>query len=262
MQADRGRRIRLIRTRVHWAALPIAIGLMALAGCGGSDQRQLTVFAASSLQEPFTGYAASFAKADIRQSFSGSDQLAAQVRQGAMPDVFASASTDYPDQLYYEGLVDKPRVFAGNRLVIAVPANSPISSLSDLAKTGTVLVIGDTAVPVGSYTRQVLDRLPSQERRAILANVQSEEPDVTSIVGKLDQGAADAGFVYGSDVTAAGGELRALRIPSRLQPEVAYSVAIVKGAHDPELAKRFVEGLFGQGAGAKQMRQAGFLPPP
>ena len=112
--------------------------------------------AASSLQDAFTRYAASFPNADIHQSFAGSDQLAAQIRSGARPDVFASASTNYPQQLHRAGLVQKPQVFAANRLVIAVPKNSDISSLADLAKPGTTLVIGDNSVPVGAYTREVL----------------------------------------------------------------------------------------------------------
>jgi molybdate transport system substrate-binding protein len=250
--------------RVGALVVLVALSLtLVLAGCGGgSTDKQLTVFAASSLQEPFTGYAHSFQGADIRQSFAGSDQLAAQIRQGAGADVFASASTEYPDQLHRDGLVGKPRIFAGNRLVIAVPKGSTIDSLQDLARPGTSLVIGDSAVPVGGYTREVLARLPSDERRAIMANVGSEEPEVTSIVGKLSQGAADAGFVYLSDVHSAGGELRAIRLPARLQPDVTYAVAIVSGAQDRGLAKRFVDGLFGDRRGARSLRQAGFLPPP
>ena len=56
--------------------------------------------------------------------------------------------------------------------------------------------IGAETVPVGAYTRDVLGRLPAGAREQILANVRSEEPDVRGVVGKLTQGAADAGFVY------------------------------------------------------------------
>ena len=58
----------------------------------------------------------------MRFSFAGSDELAAQIRQGVKPDVFASANTKLPDELYAKGLVEKPTVFAANRLVLAVPA--------------------------------------------------------------------------------------------------------------------------------------------
>ncbi len=237
------------------------LAAVALTGCGGGDKAQLTVFAASSLQTPFTRYAHSFRAATVRQSFAGSDQLAAQIRSGLKPDVYASASTEYPQRLYREGLVERPRIFAANRLVIAVPAGSTISSLADLARPGAKLVIGDSSVPVGSYTRAVLARLPGSERQAILNNVRSQEPEVSSIVAKLAQGAADAGFVYVTDVRAAGEGLRALRLPARLQPDVAYGVAIVRGTDHPGLARRFVAGLL-ESRGARDLRAAGFLPAP
>ena len=59
---------------------------------------------------------------DAKQSFAGSDDLAAQIRQGVTPDVYAAANTSLPDDLYKDGLVEKPVVFATNTLVLAVPA--------------------------------------------------------------------------------------------------------------------------------------------
>jgi molybdate transport system substrate-binding protein len=213
---------------VRRIAAVVSVALMAWAiGCGGSEQGELRVSAAASLRSAFDDYAAAvFPDDQIHQSFAGSDQLAAQIEQGARPDVFASANTQYPDALYRKGLLEKPVVFARNRLVLAVPANSGIDSLDDVARPGTSLVIGDPSVPIGAYTRQVLGGLPKAEAAAILDNVRSQEPDVSSIVGKLTQGAADAGFVYVTDVRAAGGAVRAIALPESLQPEV---VAVMEG---------------------------------
>ncbi|MFN8159437.1 MAG: molybdate ABC transporter substrate-binding protein [Solirubrobacterales bacterium] len=250
------------------AGLLCVVLALAAAGCGsgggstsGDGDGELIVSAASSLQDAFTEYAKSFPDEEIKQSFAGSDTLAAQIRNGARPDVFASADTSYPRQLYGDGLVEKPRVFTANRLTIAVPRGSPIDSIDDLARPGTKLVIGAKSVPVGSYTLEVLGRLPAGERRAILGNVVSEEPEVSAVVGKLTQGAADAGFVYVTDARAAGADLKTVPIPPSLQPDVAYAVAIVKGAANPPLARRFVAGLFAPGAGAAALERAGFLPP-
>src|SRR3954470_21868429 len=157
--------------------------LLVLAGCGdsGSDE-QLTVSAATSLKTAITNYR--FKDAKVRASFAGSDELAAQIRQGVKPDVFASANTKLPDALYKEGLVEKPAVFAANQLVLAVPADGTVTSLEDLTKPGTTIAMGSESVPVGSYTRKVLDELPTQEKTAILGNVRSNEPDVAGVVGK------------------------------------------------------------------------------
>src|SRR4051794_1700791 len=98
------------------AVLPVAAVLaaaIALSAWGGDDGRPpLTVLAASSLTEALGEYGEEFRGAEVRTSFAGSDQLAAQIQQGAPADVFASADSEYPQRLYREGLVDKPRVFA------------------------------------------------------------------------------------------------------------------------------------------------------
>lgn len=233
-----------------------------LAGCasGDDDEPALTVLAASSLEPALSEYDESFGAA-VRASFAGSDQLAAQIRQGAPADVFAAADTEYPAQLHRAGLVGEPAAFAANELVVAVPTGSPVDSLADLARPGTEIVAGDSSVPVGQYTRAVLARLPRGRRLAIEANVRSEEPEVSSVVAKLEQGAADAGFVYATDARAAGDELATVAIPARLQPEVAYAAAVVGDSDEKSLAHRYLAGLL-HGEGAADLRRAGFLPPP
>lgn len=246
----------------------LALGLLAAAalpGCGGggSDQRpRLTISAASSLRNAFTDYAETFDAAKARLSFGGSDELAAQVRGGSPVDVFAAANTKLPDQLYADGKVEKPVEFTGNRLVLAVPKDGTnVDSVGDLVEPGVKLAIGAETVPIGAYTREVLGGLPSIEKNRILANVKSEEPDVAGIVGKLTQGAVDAGFVYVTDVDAAGDKLRAVNLPAKISPTVVYEAAVVKGSKRPAEAKQFVDGLV-SGAGQAALQKAGFLPLP
>ena len=226
------------------------------------DPPRLTVSAAASLTDAFEHYGRRIDFARARFSFAGSDELAAQIRRGVKPDVYAAANTKLPDALYDEKQVGRPVVFAGNRLVIAVPAGSDrVGSVEDLSGPDVSVVAGAASVPVGSYTRQVLSRLRPATERAILANVRSNEPDVKGVVAKLIQGAADAGFVYVTDVGATKGKLKAIELPESLRPGVAYGVAVVKGAKEPEAAREFIDGLL-DGAGRAALRQAGFEPPP
>ena len=239
----------------------VLIGIVFATGCGddaGDDQ--VIVSAASSLEPAFTAYSGA-AGIDAKQSFAGSDDLAAQIRQGVTPDVYAAANTSLPEDLFKEGLVKEPVVFATNTLVLTVPKDSGIASLNDLTDGDVALAIGDEGVPVGDYTRAVLGKLPKGEADAILANVRSLEPDVAGIVGKLTQGAVDAGFVYVTDVVATEGELDAIELPAKLQPDVAYGAAVVEGAENPEGAQAFIDGLL-DGVGADALANAGFGPPP
>ncbi len=251
------------------AALGAALlSAFVVAACGADETSstgaggEVVVSAATSLKTAFTSYGERFSGADAQFSFAGSDELAAQIRAGARPDVFASANTTLPEQLFEEGLVERPRVFARNRLVLAVPARSTeVGALGDLEKQGVTLVIGSASVPIGAYTRKVLGRLGSTVRAGILANVRSNEPDVGGISAKLTQGAADAGFLYVTDVVATNGRLKAIELPAALQPEVAYGIAIVTGAEHRAEAQDFVAGLL-DGTGARALKSAGFAEPP
>ena len=250
--------------------LVVLVALLVLAGCGddptvsgaGGDKPQLAVSAASSMQEALTACARDYPDADVKLQFAGSDELAAQIRQGAPVDVFAAASTKLPDALAQEGKLETPVRFASNRLVLAVPSgDGKVASLEDLERPGVKLVIGAEGVPVGDYTRRVLEQLGGERSAAILANVRSNEPDVKGIVGKLTQGAADAGFVYVTDVRATGGKLKAITLPGDLDATATYAAGVVKAAREPEAAEAFVDGLLAGGC-HDALLAAGFTEPP
>jgi molybdate transport system substrate-binding protein len=234
-------------------------------GCGGDeaeggDGTRLVVSAASSMTEALESCAPEFGEAetaDVRLSFAGSDELAAQIRQGAPVDVFAAANTSLPEELHGEGLLSEPVEFATNEFVLAVPAGSEIESVEDVAEPGTQVVVGSESVPIGSYTRESLAKLPPEQEKAILDNVVSNEPDVKGIVGKLTRGAGDAGFVYLTDVRATGGDLEAIDLPGELGPEVTYGAGVPTEAREPELGRVFVDGLT-SGPCAEALREAGF----
>ena len=232
-------------------------------GCGdedSSDPNRLVVSAASSMSEAIESCAHEFEvaeRADVRLSFGGSDELAAQIRQGAPVDVYAAANTSLPAELHDEGLLSDPVEFATNELVLAVPAGSEIDSVEDAAEQGVKVIVGSESVPIGAYTREALTRLPPEREEAILANVVSNEPDVKGIVGKLTQGAADAGFVYVTDVTAAAGVLTAIDLPRAMEPEVSYTAGVPTEAAESELGHEFVRGLT-RGPCAEALQEAGF----
>jgi len=255
---------RMIDLGFRSGAVAAVAAAILVAGCGDDDAGddeggELTVSAAASLSDAFEAYGETVA-GEERFSFAGSDELAAQIRQGAQPDVFASANTTYPDELAAERLVAEPVVFARNELVIAVPSDSSIDSIEDLAEPGLDLVIGAEGVPVGDYTQEVLDRLPEAEAEAIRDNVRSEESDVKGVIGKVAQGAADAGFAYRTDIAAASDEVREVELPPRLEPQVAYGIAVVEGATEPQKAQEFVDGLLDRD-GLRALTDAGFLAP-
>jgi molybdate transport system substrate-binding protein len=229
-------------------SLAAGLVLLALAGSGGG---RLTVLAASSLTDVFPAIDRA-----PRYSFAGSAELAFQIRQGAPADVFAAASPKQPEQLYREGLVSKPVVFATNRLVLIVPrANrARIRSVFDLRRRGIKLVIAAAGVPIGDYTRKVLAKL---RLSAALANVVSDEPDVRGVVAKVALGEADAGFSYVTDVRSVAGKVRAIAIPARAQPTVRYEITVVRASRNQAAARAFVARVLGP-TGRAALRRFGF----
>lgn len=230
---------------------PALAALVILAGCGGESGDSVTVYAASSLTEVFQEL-----DPDARFNLAGSDELAAQIEEGAPADVYAAASPKYPDQLFEQGLIERPRIFATNRLVLIVPKGNPagIASVSDLAGNGMKLVVGAEGVPVGDYTRTVLENMGETR---VLASVVSNEDDVKGVVAKVAQGEADAGFVYVTDVKPVAEDVQAIELPENAQARVEYPIAVVRDARQPDAARAFVELVLGE-RGRQALRAAGF----
>lgn len=229
---------------------------LAAASCGGDGREAgdfdgLTVFAAASLTEVFQELAP-----NVTFNFAGSDELATQIREGAPADVYAAASPRYPDELFEEGLIEEPQIFATNRLVLIVPADNPagIRSVDDLTAEGVRLVVGAEGVPIGDYTRTVLETLDATD---VLENVVSNEEDVKGVVGKITSGAADAGFVYVTDATAAGDDVEAIELPEDAQAVVRYPIAVVVASENQDAAAAFVGLVLGED-GQQALADAGF----
>lgn len=221
----------------------LALLLLAL-GCSGNDTRgqHIDVYAASSLRPVFEELAAAFEDAHpewtVRYNFAGSQVLRMQIEQGADADVFASA-----DELQMQRLVSsrrgvEPAHFASNALVLAVPRDSSLQSIEDIAQASRV-VIGTEASPIGAYTRRLLERAGALyggdfEARAF-ASVVSEESNAGLVRAKVELGVADAAIIYRSDTASA--RFRVITLPESLYFAAPYHVAVVK---DSPAAQAFV----------------------
>ena len=234
-----------------------ALAFACLAAAGAAAARPpatVTVYAASSLADVFPAIDPS-----EQYSFGGSNALATQIESGAPADVFASANTTIPAQLYAKGLVGKPVRFTRNALVLVVPKGNPgaIHSVYDLTKAGTKIDVANSAVPVGSYTLQALAKLSLTTK--VMANVVSKETDVRGVLAKVALGQADAGFVYATDAQTVLGKVTVIRLPARAQPTITYAIAVVTKSAHPAAARAFIAKVLSK-AGQAQLSRRGFLP--
>lgn len=234
----------------------------------------LTVFAAASLTESFTeigkSFEASHPGVKAVFNFAGSQQLRAQLGQGARADVFAPANTAEMDAVVKAGLVAEgsAKIFARNQLVVVVSRKHPdaVTRFADLAKPGVKLILGDASVPVGKYTEKMLRQAREDStlgegfEKGVLANVLSREQDVKWVLAKVRLGEADAGVVYASDVTPqAAKEVTTIAIPEAINPVAEYPIAPLLRAEQPELAAAFVQAVLSP-EGQQVLAKYGFLP--
>lgn len=255
--------------------LGVALVVCALVGCGSSAgaqrQTELTVLAAASLTHVFPEIGELFTDdhpdVGFTFSFAGTDQLAAQIQEGAPADVFAGASTTYADELLQSGDIEPFEPFCTNQLTLVVPSSNPagIADPQDLAVRPVMLVIGAETVPIGAYTRKVLSNLDalygSGYSTSVLERVVSEEDSVSSILTKVSTGEADAGFVYVTDARTAGSKVRAFDLPAEAQAVATYPAAVVAASSHAGLARQFVAFLL-EAPAQRILGRAGFGPAP
>ncbi|MEV4871935.1 molybdate ABC transporter substrate-binding protein [Streptomyces syringium] len=260
------------RSFVRRTALPVLAGalLVPLVTACGSDDRNddegnggqkpttLTVLAAASLTDVFKKAGAAYEKehpgTKVRFSFAGSQELAAQVRQGVPADALVTADTKTMDGLKAD--TGAPTVIAKNRLTIATAKGNPknVKGLADLAKSDLKVVLAAPEVPVGRYSRKVLDQ------QHVTVKPVSQEPNVRAVLSKVTLGEADAGIVYLTDAASAKDKVATVTVPDAQNAVASYPAATLKGSRNAGEAGDFVKWLTSDKA-QKLLRAAGFQQP-
>ncbi len=232
----------------------------------------ITVYAASSLTAAFYKEASTFQQAHpdmrINFNFAGSPTLITQLDQGAPGDVLATADEKNMKTASDKKLVTGDvKIFAKNRLVIAVPKSNPgnVNTPADLARRGLKIVLAQEGVPVGDYARQSLSKMEADSafgagfRDNVLKNVVSEESNVKGVVSKIQLGEADAGIVYKTDVTAGVGiDVTTIDIPDAFNVIASYPIAVTAKAANAGTAALFVQFLLSK-EGQQILADSGFM---
>ncbi len=265
----------------RWLVLATAALALTLAvlGCAAASQDAtpadtLTVFAASSLAEPFRAVADAFEAenpgAKVTFNFAGSQALRTQLEHGARADVFASADWEQMAAVRQANLLgNTPEYFATNRLAVVAPAGSgAVQSLDDLARPGVSVAIASAEVPAGVYARATLDLMAESEdfpedfANSVLANVVTHETNVRAVAQKVALGEVDAGLVYETDAKAAQylDSFRVIEIPLHFNPAAEYPIASLGEAGNPQVALDFIAFVQGDD-GQAILREYGFAPP-
>ena len=247
--------------RAGFGALLLAWAV-AGAGCGAGDdsRREVLVAAASSLSGVFAELAEEFERTrpgvKVTLNLAGSGLLREQILAGAPADMFAPADPAAMEAVAGAGRLSSPaRVFARNRMTVAVPAGNPagIAGLPDLARPELLIGLCDASVPCGEYAEQVL------QAAGAAAAADTREPNARALLTKISAGELDAGIVYATDAAADRG-VESLAIPDRFNRTARYPIAALKGASHPQAAADFTDFVL-SGAGRRILADHGFIVP-
>jgi len=245
--------------------LMLAVALVAgLVGCSSTDGASdttgapsvvITISAAASLTDALNEVTAAYTAENPNVTFSinygASGTLEEQISQGAVADIFFSASKKYMDALEDEGLVvegTRSNVVS-NELVVVVPADRALSlsSLEDLAGDSfEIVALGDPeAVPAGKYAEQSLASVGVSE--VVLAKA-VRGSDVKGVLTYVATGDADAGIVYATDALINDDVKVAFIIPSDAHDPILCPAALLTVGENQEAARAFLEYLMGDEA--------------
>ena len=254
----------------------IGTAALALAACSGNTTPQadatassgdsqvpsrevvLNVYAAASLTETFeeleASYEAAYPEVDVRFNFAGSQDLVAQLSEGADVDVLATANESTMKKAADAGQVDAQTLFASNSLtLITTPGNPGGVTGLDSSLDGVKLVICAPEVPCGKLTQTLTEKL------GVTLHPVSEEQAVTDVRGKVSSGQADAGIVYKTDALAEGDAVETVDIAGADEAVNKYPIALVTASTKKDAGQKWID-LVLSPEGQALLGEAGFTP--
>lgn len=214
----------------------------------------VTVFAAASLHNALPELIKELdPDATVTFNFDGSSGLVDQLSSGAPADLLLTADEANMKKATDKKLVSEATMFASNTLVLVVPQDNPgnVTGFSDGSFAGTRLVICAPEVPCGSATHKLA------QLNGVTLSPSSEEQSVTSVLGKVTSGEADAGVVYRTDAEAARDKIQVIDIDNANQVVNNYMAGLTRNSHNVEAARHILD-LITSEAGQRKLGEYGF----
>jgi molybdate transport system substrate-binding protein len=109
-------------------------------------------------------------------------------------------------------------------------------------------------VPCGSVSQQVFSKAKITVKPVTL------EPDVKSVLAKVQLGEVDAGMVYVTDVKTAGAKVKGVEIANDVNASTDYPISALTESGNAAVASAFVD-LVLSPAGESVLSTAGFQAP-
>ena len=246
-----------------WGTL-VAISLLALIACGG--ERDLLVFAATSLRDPLTEVSRKYEEdsgVSVDLSFGASQSLAQQIASGAPADVFISAGTAPVEFLEERNVTSNDgalRLLGNELVVVMLEEGEEIRSLGSLTSDSIDrLALADPSLaPAGAYAREAL------QSEGLWDGLQSRliyGKDVRAAMTYVEVGNADAGIVYRTDARSSDSLDVVHTVEPTLHSTIVYPAVAINDSSNREDIADYLDFL-SSGETIDVFRRFGFSDPP
>jgi len=227
-------------------------------------QTELIVFAAASMTETLNAISGLYAKVapnvKLVFNFDSSGTLKTQIQQGADCDLFISAGQRQVDQLDITApatvntekldfvLTSSRLNLLENRVTLVVPKGNPknirnFGSMADAINRGQILLaMGNSDVPVGQYTQDILKYFKLDEKALATAGRISYGSNVKEVTTQVSEASVDCGIIYCTDAFSAGLDVVDYATTD-MCGRVIYPAAVLKTGKNQEAAQAFLNYL-------------------
>jgi len=245
---------------------------MTLTACGSNNtssnavntsenKSEIIVFAAASMTETLNQikpmYESKNPNVKITYNFDSSGTLLKQILSGVDCDVFISAAQKQMNQLDInkdendnkdrnDYVLNGTRVnLLENKVALSVPDGNPkdIKSFNDLTTDKlSLLAIGNSDVPVGSYTLEILNYIGKPAEEFEKEGKLTYGSNVKEVTSQVKQGTVDAGIIYATDAKSANLQVVDLATKDMCK-QVIYPAAVLKITKNESEAKKYLDYL-------------------
>ena len=245
---------------------------MILTACGSNNtssnavntsenKLEIIVFAAASMTETLNQikpmYESKNPNVKITYNFDSSGTLLKQILAGADCDVFISAAQKQMNQLDInkdendnkdrnDYVLNGTRVnLLENKVALSVPDGNlkDIKNFNDLTTDKlSLLAIGNSDVPVGSYTLEILNYLGKPAEEFEKEGKLTYGSNVKEVTSQVKQGTVDAGIIYATDAKSANLQVVDLATKDMCK-QVIYPAAVLNITKNETEAKKYLDYL-------------------
>ena len=219
------------------------------------EAAEIQVFIAASLDNAFQEIIELYNEAQpnitVRTNADSSGTLLTQIQEGYSCDIFFSAATAQMDDLEADGLaIDGTRVDLLQNEVVLITwkdSGTKVTGMENLQDASSIALAGGS-VPVGKYTRVILQNLGVLDAGLKAANITTEQVsealggveinecgNVSKVLSAVAEGSNEVGTVYYSDAYSRMDDIEILEhVSTELSGDIVYPMCRVSNPEADE----------------------------